>query len=139
MPIRYSGLCVKALKNDVDVMRRQLIFIGIVIGLAAGIGYILMMRIEAVAGVVFGSAITLNNMFLQHLYMRRAKRLARADAEHNLRLMMSCSIQRFIATVVLFALGMGALQLPPLAVIGGFGVALIAQYVTDPNFKTLRK
>jgi len=118
-------------------MRRQLIFIGIFVGLAAGTAFYIKGGIGIVA-VLFGSGISLNNMFLQHRFMRRAKSQARADAEKNLRLMMSCSIQRFIATVVLFALGMGALQLPPLALIGGFGVALIAQYVGDPNFKTLR-
>ncbi len=124
-------------KNETNAMRRQLIFIGIMVGLAAGIAFY-MKGMLGIAAVLFGSGISLNNMFLQHRAMRRAKTQARADAEHNLRLMMSCSIQRFIATVVLFALGMGALQLPPLAVIGGFGVALVTQYVGDPNFKTLR-
>lgn len=119
-------------------MRRQLIFIAIIVGLAAAIGFYIK-GLTGIAGVLFGSGISLNNMFLQHRYMRRAKTQARADAEKNLRLLMSCSIQRFIATVVLFALGMGALQLLPLAVIAGFGVALVAQYVGDPNFKTLRK
>jgi len=118
-------------------MRRQLTFLGIFVGLAAGIA-LYFNGSAGVAAVLFGGGITVINVLLQHWYMRRAKRQARADAEHNLRLMMSCAIQRFIATVVLFALGMGALKLPPLAVIGGFGVALIAQYVADPNFKTLR-
>lgn len=118
-------------------MRRQLIFIGIFVGLAAGIAFYIKGG-AGIAGVLFGAGITLNNVFLQHWTMRRAKRQARADAEHNLRLMMSCAMQRFIATVVLFALGMGALQLLPLAVIGGFGVALLGQYVGDPNFRTLR-
>jgi len=119
-------------------MRRQLIFIGIFVGLAAGIAFTIEGGV-GIAAVLFGSGISLNNLFLQHRFLRRAKSQARANAEKNLRLMMSCSIQRFIATVVLFALGMGALQLPPLAVIGGFGVALVTQYIADPNFKTLRK
>jgi len=118
-------------------MRRQLIFIAILVGLAAAIAFYIK-GVAGLTGVIFGSGISLNNMFLQHRYLRRAKATARADAEQNLRLLMSCSIQRFIATVVLFALGMGALQLLPLAVIAGFGVALVAQYVGDPNFKTLR-
>jgi len=118
-------------------MRRQLIFIGIFVGLAASIAFYFNGS-AGIAATLFGGGITLNNVFLQHWYMRRAKRQARADAEHNLRLMMSCAIQRFLATVVLFALGMGALKLPPLALVSGFGVALIAQYVSDPNFKTLR-
>jgi len=119
-------------------MRKQLIFIAISVVFAAAIGFYLK-GLDGIVGVFFGSGISLNNLFLQHRYLRRAKTQARADAEHNLRLMMSCSLQRFIATIVLFALGMGALQLLPLAVIGGFGVALVAQYVGDPNFKTLRK
>jgi len=118
-------------------MRRQLIFIGTFVGFAVGIAFYFK-GIAGIAGVLFGAGITLNNVFLQHRYLRRAKAQARADAEKNLRLMMSCAMQRFIATVVLFALGMGALQLLPLAVIGGFGVALLAQYVGDPNFRTLR-
>ena len=128
---------VKARKFEYKTMRKQLIFIGIFVGLAAGVAFYIVGN-AGIVGILFGAGITLNNIFLQHWYMRRAKTQARADAEKNLRLMMSCAIQRFIATVVLFALGMGALQLLPLPVISGFGVALIAQYVGDPNFRTLR-
>ena len=118
-------------------MRKQLIFIGIFVALAAGTAYILQ-GMASVWAVLFGGGITLNNVLLQQWHLRRAKTQARANAEHNLRIMMSCALQRFIATAVLFALGMGALQLPPLALLGGFGVALVAQYVGDLNFKTLR-
>jgi len=118
-------------------MRRQLIFIGIFVGLAAGTAFYLGATQDLLAAL-FGGGITLNNVLLQQWHLRKAKRQARADAGHNLRIMMSCALQRFIATVVLFALGMGALQLPPLALLAGFGAALVAQYVGDPNFKTLR-
>lgn len=118
-------------------MRRQLIFIGIFVVLAAGGAYWLA-GMPALMATLFGGGITLINGFLLHWHHHRAVKSARADAGKNLRILMSCAIQRFIATMVLFALGMGALQLPPLALIGGFGVALVAQYVGDPNFKTLR-
>ena len=116
-------------------MRRQLIYIVIFVVMAAALsGYFLSW--PGVAATLLGGSIILINVFLQHRALRKAERQARADAEHNLRIMMRCAIERFVVTIALFALGMGVWKLPPLALIAGFVVALTGQYVAGPNSRT---
>ncbi|WP_126457152.1 ATP synthase subunit I [Sulfuriflexus mobilis] len=116
-------------------MRRQLIFIVFcVVMVAAAAGYILSW--PGVAATLLGGSIILINVLLQHWALRKAERQARANAEHNLRILMRCAIERFVVTIALFALGMGVWKLPPLALIAGFIVALAGQYVAGPNSRT---
>jgi F0F1-type ATP synthase assembly protein I len=116
-------------------MRRQLTYIVILVVMAAAAaGYL--WSWPGVAATLLGGSITLINVLLQHRALRKAERQARADAGHNLRIMMRCAIERFVVTVALFALGMGVLKLPPLALIAGFVVALAGQYVAGPNSRT---
>ena len=118
-------------------MRKQLILIALFIALAAGAGYYLQGPLAGLAAV-FGGGITVINLLLLYWHMRRAEREARADAARNLRILYACAIQRLIATVTLFALGMGLWKLPPLYVLGGFIAALTAQYLAGTNSKTFR-
>ena len=116
-------------------MRRQLIYIVIFVVMAAAIaGYLLLW--PGIAAALLGGSIILINVLLQHRALRKAERQARADAEHNLRIMMRCAFERFVVTIALFALGMGVWKLPPLALIAGFVVALTGQYVAGPNSRT---
>ena len=118
-------------------MRRQLILIAFFIALLAGAGLYLQGTLAGLAAIL-GGGITVLNLLLTKWHMRRAEREARADAAQNLRILYACSIQRLIATVSLFALGMGLWKLPPLFVLGGFILALTAQYLAGTNSKTLR-
>lgn len=116
-------------------MRKQLIWIAIVVAAAAtatGYWYAPMTAF----GVLGGAGITVLNLGLTRWHLRRAEKTAGADAARNLRILYACAMQRFIATVSLFALMMGPWQLPPLAVLGGFGLALATQYLAQTNFKT---
>ena len=116
-------------------MRRQLIYIVIPVVVAAAVsGYLLSW--PGVAATLLGGLIILINVFLQHRALRKAESQARANAEHNLRIMMRCAFERFVVTIALFALGMGVWKLPPLALIAGFVVALTGQYVAGPNSRT---
>lgn len=116
-------------------MRRQLIYIVIPVVLAAALsGYLLLW--SGVAATLLGGLIILINVLLQHRALRKAESQARANAEHNLRIMMRCAFERFVVTIALFALGMGVWKLPPLALIAGFVVALTGQYVAGPNSRT---
>lgn len=116
-------------------MRRQLIYIVIMVVMAAALSAYLWSW-PGLAATLLGGSITLINVLLQYWALRKAERLARANAEHNLRIMMRCAMERFVVTVALFALGMGVWKLPPLALIAGFVVALTAQYVTEPDSRT---
>lgn len=113
-------------------MRKQLIWIAIVIAAAATAAFYGYGRAAAL-GVLGGAGITLLNLGLTRWHMRRAEQKARADAAQNLRILYACAMQRFFATVSLFALMMGLWQLPPLAVIGGFLLALTTQHLAGPN------
>lgn len=116
-------------------MRRQLIYIAtFVVMVAASAGYFLSW--PGVAAALLGGSIVLINVLLQFWALRKAERQARADAAHNLRIMMRCAMERFVVTIALFALGMGVWKLPPLALIAGFVVALTGQYVAGPNSRT---
>ncbi len=116
-------------------MRKQLIYILIPVFVAALLsGYLLSW--PGLAAALLGGSITLINVLLQHRALRKAESHARANAEHNLRIMMRCAFERFIVTIALFALGMGVWKLPPLALIAGFVVALTGQYVAGPNSRT---
>ena len=118
-------------------MRRQLIYIVVIVVLASAVsGYILSW--PGLAATLLGGLIVLISVFLQHRALRKAESQARANAEHNLRIMMRCALERFVVTIALFALGIGALKLPPLALIAGFVVALTGQYVAGPNSTNLR-
>ncbi|MGD9000074.1 MAG: ATP synthase subunit I [Granulosicoccaceae bacterium] len=116
-------------------MRKQLIWIAIVIAAAATAAYY-GYGIPAALAILGGGGITLINLGLTRWHMRRAEKQARADAAQNLRILYACALQRFIATVSLLAIAIGIWKLPPLGVIGGFILALLAQYLADTNFKT---
>ena len=116
-------------------MRRQLIYIVIPVVIVSVIsGYLLSW--PGLAAALLGGLIILISVLLQHRALRKAESHARANAEHNLRIMMRCAIERFVVTIALFALGMGVWKLPPLAIIAGFVVALTGQYVAGPNSRT---
>ena len=113
-------------------MRRQLIYIVVFVVVVAVIaGYLLSW--PGIAAAALGGLIVLISVLLQHRALRKAESQARANAEHNLRIMMRCAFERFIVTIALFALGMGLWKLPPLALMAGFVVALTGQYVAGPN------
>jgi F0F1-type ATP synthase assembly protein I len=109
-------------------MRKQLILIALFVALVAGVALYLQ-GVPAALAAVFGGGITVINLLLTNWHLRRAERLARADAAQNLRILFRCALERIVASVVLLSIGLIVLQLPPLAMIGGFGVALAAQYL----------
>ena len=116
-------------------MRKQLIYIVIPVVIVASIsGYLLSW--PGLAASLLGGLIILINVLLQHRALRKAESQARANAEHNLRIMMRCAFERFMVTIALFALGMGVWKLPPLALMAGFVVALTGQYVAGPDSRT---
>lgn len=74
---------------------------------------------EALAAA-YGGAIALINSLLLFWFWRRAEQKAGASVQHNMRLLVGSAIARFAAVLVLFALGMGALQLAPLPLLIAF-------------------
>ena len=77
---------------------------------------------------VYGALIAMGNAGLEAWHQRRAQRIAGTDAGHNLRIMFRCVTERFVWTLAALVLAFGMLKLQPLAVVGGFTVALMAHY-----------
>jgi hypothetical protein len=53
--------------------------------------------------------------------------IAEKDAGRSLRIIYRTAVERFLLTVVMFAVGIGVLKLEPLVLIGGFVLVLSAQ------------
>lgn len=62
----------------------------------------------------YGGAVALASTLLLFWFWHRAEQKAGASVQHNMRLLVGSAIVRFVAVLVLFALGMGALKLAPL-------------------------
>lgn len=116
------------------LLRMQLLLIAGVVG-----GFLYYMGWPAAGAALFGSAIALTNTFLQFWYLRRAERLAGADAGRNLRFMMRCALERFLATIGLLVLALGGLELEPLPLISGFITGQVALIFGGFNESSLRQ
>jgi ATP synthase protein I len=82
----------------------------------------------AVAGV-FGSAIVLVNTLIQKRYLILAAKEAKADAAKNLQKAFRCVLERWLITIVLFAVGMLALKLSALPLLIGMLVTQLALFL----------
>lgn len=102
-------------------------------------GFLYAMGWSAAGAAFAGSSIALINTVLQFWHLRRAERLAGADAGHNLRIMVRCALERFLATIGLLALALGGLQLEPLPLIGGFITGQVAVIFGGFNESSLRQ
>ena len=80
---------------------------------------------QSAVAAMFGSAMVIVNACLLFWHMRRAERLAGDSMQRSARILYRCAAERFAATVFLFALGIGLLKLPPLALLSGFIVGQV--------------
>ena len=79
----------------------------------------------AALAAIYGGLIVALIYRLQVWQLQRADRIAGLSAERNMRYLYRCATERFIAAVVLLALGIGLLKLGPLPLLCGY---LIAQF-----------
>ncbi|MEE9342705.1 MAG: ATP synthase subunit I [Gammaproteobacteria bacterium] len=75
--------------------------------------------VNTLSAVVFGGGVAGLNVLLLRRCQQREKHKVRS-AEKTLMALYLCVIQRFIAVTLLFYLGMGILNLAPLALLVGF-------------------
>lgn len=107
----------------------QILWIALVVG-----GFAAFMDGQAAVSAAYGIAIAGFNRFLSWWHTRRALRLAGDDAGRIVRIVYRCALERFAATVALFAIGFGRLDLLPLPLLVGFIAALIGE--TAQKFKS---
>lgn len=82
--------------------------------------------LASAVAALFGGAMAAVNAGLLYWHLRRAERLAGDSVPRNAQILYRCAAERFAATVLLFALGIGILKLAPLALLSGFIVGQIA-------------
>jgi len=90
----------------------------VAVAAVAGIGW----GPRAALGAAFGGGIAVVNLLLLRWHAGRADRVAGTDVGRNMRVLYRAALERFLATVILFALGLGAWTLPPLPLLIGFFV-----------------
>ena len=100
-------------------MRTILSIQAIVAVLAASAGYFYD-GVPAALAALFGAAIALSNSLLLTWRMRQGKRHLHADVQRHLRTFYFSTIERYVVVGGLLAIGIGALQLPPLPLLVAF-------------------
>jgi hypothetical protein len=107
---------------------------------AAGIAYSVKGMPQFAIAVLSGGGVSVLNGALLNWRRSRAAALSLAhDAHQQLRLMYFYAAERFFAVIALLGVCLAALDLPPLAVVGGFvtgQVVLIAARLILSKFKT---
>ena len=74
----------------------------------------------------FGGFIAIANTLLQRWHLIKAATQAKSDASLNLRKAYRCIAERWLLTIILFAVGFGVLALLPLPLMTGFIVTQLA-------------
>lgn len=78
---------------------------------------------------LFGGLMVLLNTGLMIFHEKRAALRAGQDASRTLKYMYMCVAERFIMTIVLFAIGLVALELLPLYLLLGFIAGQLAAFL----------
>jgi ATP synthase protein I len=70
-----------------------------------------------IAASVFGGLIPVSATMLLIFYSKRAERVDSSEAGSNISLLYRCAIERMVLVVILFAMGLGLMNLEPLPMI----------------------
>mgnify|MGYP001162139717 CR=1 FL=1 len=107
------------MKSSVHLTAVLQIIISVIVGIIA---YALEGEEEAIA-VVYGGAVALVGTLLLLWRMQSVKNNTLMDAKYYLWIFYRSGLERFLALSILLAMGMGMLELVPLAVLIGFVVS----------------
>lgn len=114
-------------------MHRVLTVQVVLIALAAAGGFYLG-GLPAAEAALFGGAIALINTLLLAWRLHRGRRPLHADPGRHLRSFYASAIERFATVALLFAAGIGLLDLMPGALIAGFIVGQLALLISGLTF-----
>jgi len=81
----------------------------------------------------YGAVIALTNTLLMKWHLHRAAYSARADAEKNLSKAYRCVVERWLTSLVLFAIGFAVLALSPLPLLIGFVLTQLMLFLGYTN------
>ncbi len=120
-------------------MQRKSGLIQLTLLLAAAAGFWLAMGWKAGIALMYGGCVVFANGWLQRWQQQRAAQIAGNDPARNLRYLYRCAAERFVATVALFAAGLGLMALPPLPLLGGYVIAQVAVIYRFYQVSSLRR
>jgi len=81
----------------------------------------------------YGGSIAIANTLLQRWHLISAALNAKSDAGMNLRKAYRCVLERWIVTIVLFAVGFAVLELKPMPLMTGFIMTQLALLFGNKN------
>jgi len=81
---------------------------------------------SAALACFYGGSIAIANTLLQRMHLIGSAKQAKANAGMNLRKAYRCVLERWILTIVMFAVGFAVLALTPLPLLIGFTVTQLA-------------
>lgn len=96
------------------------------------IGFIWQGKAAAFA-ISYGAAMAIFNTLLMKWHLHRATRTARADAAKNLSKAYRCVAERWLSSLVLFAIGFAVLALLPLPLLIGFVLTQLMLFLGYTN------
>lgn len=111
------------------VMRRvvyRLIIVQVILTFIVALGYLAFQNINGFFAALFGGSITLSGTVLMAWRISRAGEAAPTEQQQGYIEIYIGAIQKFVLTLVLMALGMGYLQLNPLAILVGFAATQLS-------------
>jgi ATP synthase protein I len=89
--------------------------------------------VEVMVAAAFGALIAVTNTLLMRWHIQRAVHTAKADAEKNLSSAYRCVAERWLATIMLFAGGLGALGLDGFPLLSGFALTQLMLFLGNSN------
>lgn len=96
------------------------------------IGFIWQGKAAAIA-ISYGAAMAIFNTLLMKWHLHRAAHTARADAAKNLSKAYRCVAERWLSSLVLFAIGFAVLALLPLPLLIGFVLTQLMLFLGYTN------
>ncbi|WP_303902392.1 ATP synthase subunit I [Thiohalomonas denitrificans] len=121
-----------AAKVLLGMTRRLLTIQALLVLLAAGV-YLALRGWEPVSAVVFGGAIALFNTLISAQRLARASDSANQDPKRGMMELFTGAVIRIVATPALIAIGIVFLDLNPVAIIVGFGVAQVGYFFNSAH------
>ena len=117
---------------------RKLAALQLTLGTAASVLFYLWIGALAAASTWFGGGVAMVNVALLLWRRNRADRGRALSAGESIRVLYRSALERFIAVLVLFVLGMGVLKLHAIALLTGFVVGQMALFFIGNERKSER-
>jgi len=119
---------------DTGIRRLILLQLGCVAATSAV--FLAVSDIFSAVSVWYGGGIAATNGLVQARCLYRDAQAPQRSPQQSLVAVYVCVVQRFLLVALLFALGLGALELEPLAVLAGFVAGQVALVISGTNALT---